>query len=97
MKPWEREMLLFGSSSAETLLLGLAAAVYILHDFIYRVYTRISAQDSMLSIFCRGIESQGLKHECGKRRLSRDLMVSKDMLSLKSREGRFSFFFWSTS
>lgn len=34
----------------------------------------------------KGIESQGLKHEYGKRRLSRDLMVSKDMLSLKSRE-----------
>ncbi|RMX61067.1 hypothetical protein pdam_00020654 [Pocillopora damicornis] len=34
----------------------------------------------------KGIENQGLKHEYGKRRLSRDLMVSKDMLSLKSRE-----------
>ncbi|KAL9961295.1 hypothetical protein ACROYT_G030207 [Oculina patagonica] len=34
----------------------------------------------------KGISSQGLKHEYGKRRLSRDLMVSKDMLSLKSRE-----------
>ena len=64
---------------------------------VYRLYVRIGAQDSMLYIFCRGIESQGLKHEYGKRRLSRDLMVSKDMLSLKSREGRFSFFFWSTS
>lgn len=34
----------------------------------------------------KGISSQGLKHEYGKRRLSRDLMVSKDMLSLKTRE-----------
>ncbi|KAJ7382893.1 hypothetical protein OS493_031951 [Desmophyllum pertusum] len=34
----------------------------------------------------KGISSQGLKYEYGKRRLSRDLMVSKDMLSLKSRE-----------
>lgn len=41
------------------------------------------------NLFRRGISSQGLKHEYGKRRLSRDLMVSKDVLSLKTREGRF--------
>lgn len=41
------------------------------------------------NLFRRGISSIGLKHEYGKRRLSRDLMVSKDVLSLKTREGRF--------
>ena len=41
-----------------------------------------------LFFLCRGISNQGLKHEHGKRRLSRDLMVSKDVLSLKTREGR---------
>ena len=37
--------------------------------------------------FRRGISNQGLKHEYNKRRMSRDLITSKDMLSLKSREG----------
>ena len=41
------------------------------------------------NLFRRGISNQGLKHEYGKRRLSRDLMVSKDVLSLKTREGGF--------
>lgn len=34
----------------------------------------------------KGISNQGLKHEYNKRRMSRDLITSKDMLSLKSRE-----------
>jgi len=34
----------------------------------------------------KGLSGQGVKHEYNKRRMSRDLVVSKDMLSLKSRE-----------
>ena len=41
----------------------------------------------VLVYFRRGISNQGLKHEYNKRRMSRDLITSKDMLSLKSREG----------
>lgn len=37
--------------------------------------------------FSRSISGQGVKVEYNKRRMSRDLLVSKDMLSLKSREG----------
>ena len=44
-----------------------------------------------LVYFRRGISNQGLKHEYNKRRMSRDLITSKDMLSLKSREGLLLF------
>ena len=45
----------------------------------------------VLVYFRRGISNQGLKHEYNKRRMSRDLITSKDMLSLKSREGLLLF------
>ena len=42
----------------------------------------------LFSFFPRSISGQGVKVEYNKRRMSRDLLVSKDMLSLKSREGK---------
>ena len=42
----------------------------------------------LFSFFSRSISGQGVKVEYNKRRMSRDLLVSKDMLSLKSREGK---------
>ena len=42
----------------------------------------------LFSLFSRSISGQGVKVEYNKRRMSRDLLVSKDMLSLKSREGK---------
>ena len=43
---------------------------------------------SFFFFFSRSISGQGVKVEYNKRRMSRDLLVSKDMLSLKSREGK---------
>ena len=57
--------------------------------FFVRIDNTYGKMSTLQSFFFRGISNQGLKHEYGKRRLSRDLMVSKDVLSLKTREGKF--------
>ncbi|XP_015761752.1 PREDICTED: intersectin-1-like [Acropora digitifera] len=100
-QPWERALLLEKGDALKKSLAELAIAANQLalkkrtqevEDERYnRDKTIKDIQDDRrrqqsLSEKLKSISGQGVKVEYNKRRMSRDLLVSKDMLSLKSRE-----------